>query len=339
MAFVLEDAPSRFAMQTKRQIQELLAAAGVAPNRRLGQHFLVDLNLMRLLVDSAGIGPGDMVLEVGAGTGSLTEALVQQAGQVVTVELDPTLAGLARSRLADARNVQIVQGDVLSGKGSLAPPVTEALAQAEARVRQTGPIRPVNPISPISSPLPRLLLVSNLPYDVASPVMIILVKGPVTADAMIVTVQKEVAERMTAAPGGREYGTLGIFLQATGTVEWLRTLKPGVFWPPPGVDSAMVRYRRDPARSRRIRHMDLFGSVIALFIGHRRKMLRACARQAPPELCGRPASLRPGEGRDLWQEIFDLHRLDPTCRPEELSPDQYVDLANSCHQLRQAPSP
>jgi 16S rRNA (adenine1518-N6/adenine1519-N6)-dimethyltransferase len=301
-------------MQTKRQIQELLAAAGVSPNRRLGQHFLVDLNLMRLLVDSAQISASDAVLEIGAGTGSLTEALAQQAGHVVSVELDPTLAAIARSRLADAGNVQILSADVLSGKGAINPVVTEAVIQARDRLRNTGP-RPG-----------RLLLVSNLPYDVASSVMINLVKGPMTADAMFVTVQKEVAERMTAPSGGRDYGTLSIFLQATGAVELTRRLKPSVFWPPPGVDSAMVRYLRDPDKSRRIMDMDLFTGVVGLFIGHRRKMLRACVKQTPPEL----------GGRDLWLKIFEQHSIDPTRRPEELPPQQYVDLADSCYRLMQA---
>jgi len=308
-------------MQTQRQIQELLAAAGVSPNRTLGQHFLVDLNLMRLLVDAAQIGPRDVVLEVGTGTGSLTEALAQQAGHVVTVELDPTLAGIAQSQLADAETVQIIKADVLSGKGTINPLVTEAVKQARARLGRIGPIGPMGPIGPIEEP--RILLVSNLPYDVASSVMINLVKGPVTADAMFVTVQREVAERMAARPGNRDYGTLSIFLQATGQIEMLRRLKPSVFWPPPGVDSAMVRYVRDEGKSRRIRDMDLFGSVVSLFLGHRRKMLRACLKQAPPEL----------GGRDLWQKIFAQHEIDPTRRPEELAPEQYVDLADSCYRL------
>ena len=311
-------------MQTKRQVQELLTAAGVSPKRRLGQHFLVDLNLMRLLVDSARIGPDDVVLEIGTGTGSLTEALAQQAGHVVTVELDPTLAGIAQSRLGQAGNVQIINTDVLSGKGSLAPAVTEAVSEAQARLRSTGPIGPISPVGSIQG---RLLLVSNLPYDVASSVMINLVKGPVTADAMIVTVQKEVAERMTARPGRRDYGTLSIFLQGTGEVETIRRLKPSVFWPPPAVDSAMVRYVRDGDKSRRILDMDLFGAVIGLFIGHRRKMLRACIKETPPGL----------GGRDLWLRIFEQHSIDPTRRPEELAPGQYVDLANSCNQLLHAP--
>jgi 16S rRNA (adenine1518-N6/adenine1519-N6)-dimethyltransferase len=292
-------------MQTQRQIQELLAAAGVSPNRRLGQHFLVDLNLMRLLVESAQIRPDDVVLEVGAGTGSLTGALAEQAGHVVTVEMDRTLADIAQSQLTGAANVELINADVLSSKGALAPAVVDAVTSA--RARRAG----------------RFLLVSNLPYDVASPVLINLVKGPLTADAMTVTVQKEVAQRMTASPGSRDYGTLSIFLGATGAVEMLRVLRPSVFWPPPGVESALVRYVRDEHKSRRIRDMDLFSRVVALFLGHRRKMLRACLKQAPPDL----------GGRDLWLEIFARHALDPTRRPEELSPDQYVDLANSCHEL------
>jgi 16S rRNA (adenine1518-N6/adenine1519-N6)-dimethyltransferase len=308
-------------MQTKRQVQELLTAAGVAPNRRLGQHFLVDLNLMRLLIDAAGIGPGDVVLEVGTGTASLTEALAEQAGQVVTVELDRTLAGIARSRLAGAANVQAVNADALL-KGSIAPAVVEAVEAARARIAEMGRIGPMGPAGPDPS-RGRFMLVANLPYDVASPIMINLVKGPLIADAMCVTVQKEVAERMIASPGPRDYGTLSIFLQATGKVEMIRTLPASAFWPPPQVESAIVRHVRDLAKSRTIAEMGLFGAVVNLFIGHRRKMLRACAKGAPPEL----------GGRDVWPEIFECCGVDPTRRPEELSPDQYVAMANACHQI------
>jgi len=329
-------------MQTKRQIQELLTAAGVAPNRRLGQHFLVDLNLMRLLVDSAGIEPADVVLEIGAGTGSLTEALAERSGQVITVELDPTLARVAQSRLAGAANVQLLNMDALSSKGSIAPAVAEAIAAAKAKIAQSSmgvPPMSRRGILPLHShgqdaratvgPAERrpdegrVLLVANLPYDVASPIMINLVKGPLIVDAMCVTVQKEVAERMIASPGRRDYGTLSIFLQATGKVEMLRTLPPSAFWPPPQVESAVVRYVRDWAKSGSIANMGLFGAVVSLFMGHRRKMLRACAKGAPPEL----------GGRDLWREIFERCSIDSTRRPEELSPEQYVALANTCHQL------
>jgi len=306
-------------MQTKRQIQELLSSAGVAPNRRLGQHFLVDLNLMRLLVDSAQIGPRDIVLEVGAGTGSLAEALAERAGQVVSVELDPTLAGIAQSRLASAGNVRLLKTDVLSNKGTIAPPVVEALARARKKIGEIGSIEHMEGEA-------RVLLVSNLPYDVASPLMINLAKGPVTVDAMCVTVQKEVAERMAARTGSKDYGTLSIFLQATGEIEMLRTLPPSAFWPPPQVDSAIVRYVRNREKSLQILDMGIFGAVVGLFIGHRRKMLRACAKKAPPNL----------GGRDTWRKIFEQLGIDPTARPEGISPEQYVRMANLCRQLSAA---
>ena len=301
-------------MQTKQDIERLLAGAGTTPKHRLGQNFLIDLNLMRLLVDSAQINPADVVLEIGPGTGSLTEALAESAGQVVAVEIDKNVAELAQSRLAGAPNVQILNTDALSNKGSLAPAVIQAVELARTRLRQTCP-------TPDAA---RLMLVANLPYDVASPVMINLVKGPLVVDAMCVTVQKEVAQRMIAPPGGRDYGTLSIFLQAAGEVEMLRTLPPGAFWPPPQVDSAIVRYRRSEQKSRQIVDMDLLSAVINLFIGHRRKMLRACAKQASPQL----------GGKEIWPAIFEQLGIDPTRRPEEIPPEQYVEMATLLGHLR-----
>jgi len=290
-------------MQTKRQVRDLLTSVGVAPNRRYGQHFLVDLNLVRFLVDSAQIAPADTVLEVGCGTGSITEALAERARRVVAVEVDPTLAGLAQSQLADRENVQLINADVLSNKGALNPVVIDALDGA----RESGG--------------GRLLLVANLPYDVASALMLNLVKGPVIADEMLVTVQKEVGQRMEAAPKSRDYGTLSILLGATGTVQNLRILKPSVFWPPPGVDSAIVQFLREPEKCAAIEDMALLGEVVNLFIGHRRKMLRACAKHAPKAL----------GGRDRWLQRFETCRIDPEQRPEAIGPEKYVELANLCH--------
>ena len=289
-------------MQTKRQIRDLLASAGVVPKRNFGQHFLVDLNLLRLLVEAANIGAADVVLEVGCGTGSITQALAERAGRVVTVEIDRTLAGLARSQLANCDNVELINADALSSKGVLNGDVVEALARARGRRRG------------------RLLLVANLPYDVGTALMLNLVKGPVVADEMVVTVQKEVAERMEAGPNSKDYGTLSILLGATGQVRTLRALKPSVFWPPPGVHSAIVRFVRDEAKCARIGAMTRLGDVVTLFMGHRRKMLRACAKHAPDTL----------GGRELWMALFERCAIDPTERPEALSPEQYVELANLC---------
>jgi 16S rRNA (adenine1518-N6/adenine1519-N6)-dimethyltransferase len=289
-------------MQTKRQIRQLLASAGVTPNRRFGQHFLVDLNLLRLLLDSAQIGSEDVVLEVGCGTGSITQGLAERARHVVAVEVDRTLASLAESQLQETDNIDLIRADVLSSKGLLNARVVAALDKA----REPGH--------------GRLLLVSNLPYEAATAVMLNLVRGPVVADEMVVTVQKEVGERMEAGPNSKDYGTLSILLGATGRIKTLRALKPSVFWPPPGVDSVIVRFARDPSLCGRIEDMARFGAVVSLFMGHRRKMLRACAKFAPAQL----------GGRKLWMELFERSGIDPTQRPEALSPEQYVELANLC---------
>ena len=287
-------------MQTKRQIQQLLASAGVSPNKRLGQHFLVDLNLMRLLVDSANIARDDVVLEVGCGTGSLTEALVERAGRVVAVELDRTLFGIAERQLAKVENVALVNNDVLESKHVLNRTVLEALALAHKE--HSG----------------RLLLVANLPYNVASPVMMNLVSGPTVADGMYITVQKEVAQRMTASPGSRDYGTLSIYLSATGDSTMARTLGPSVFWPRPQVDSAMISFLRRREKVERITNIALFGEVVNLFMGHRRKTLLACTKLARERL---------GAAVD-WPQIFEKCGVEPTKRPEQLCVEGYVAIAN-----------
>lgn len=288
-------------MQTKQQIRQLLSSAGVRPNGHLGQHFLIDLNLMRLLVDSAGIQKDDIVLEVGCGTGSLTEALAEKAGRIIAVELDRNLFEIAEKQLANTNNIELFNADILESKHTINETVTNALATA--RKQWSG----------------RILLVANLPYNVSSPIMMNLITGPIIADGMIVTVQKEVAERMTARPASDHYGTLSIFLRANGDVETIRTLKPTVFWPRPLVESAMVRFVHNQAKAEQITHMELFREIVHLFMGHRRKTLLASRKLAHGEL-GKIAN---------WLQIFEQCHIDPAKRPEQLAPADYVAITNS----------
>jgi len=290
-------------MQSKRKIRQLLCGAGLRPNRTLGQHFLVDLNLVRRLVELANLGGQEVVLEVGCGTGSLTEALAEKAGWVIGVEVDSGLAKIARDRLKAKPNVEIITADILRAKNSLSPRILDALASAGQERRP-------------------ILLVANLPYNVASPVMWNLVVGPVVAGEMYVTVQKEIAERMAAAPGGKEYGGVSILLQATGQVHIERVLKPTVFWPQPKVDSAMVSFRRCAEKVGQIGDMQLFTEVIRLFMGHRRKMVRTCAKFAGGRL---------REIQD-WAMVFDRCGIEAAGRPERIAPADYVALANMCAQ-------
>jgi 16S rRNA (adenine1518-N6/adenine1519-N6)-dimethyltransferase len=183
----------------------------------------------------------------------------------------------------------------------------------------------------------RVLLVSNLPYNIASPTILNLVKCPDTADAIYVTVQKEVADRMTAVPGSGDYGILSIFISAVGDVRTIRVLRPSVFWPQPQVDSAMVSFARSEDKFRRIKDMDLLAETVNLFMGHRRKTLMAASRLA----CGRLAKIR--NTKDLsthgmnWPEILDRCDIAPTRRPEQLSSADYIAIANLCYStLKQA---
>ena len=293
-------------MQTKTDIQRLLAGAGVEPNKRLGQHFLIDLNLMELLLSNTAITENDIVLEVGTGTGSLTGELVERAGKVIAVECDEVLAEITKQHLRNAKNFEIVIADVLENKNTINHEVIAKLQAAQQEF------------------FGRILLISNLPYNVASSVMMNLLDGPVVADEMIVTVQKEVAHRMAAEADSDDYGVLSIFLAAMGQCRVLRKLSPKVFWPPPQVDSAMVRFDRDPKKVAGIHNIEMFKEVVNLFMGHRRKMMRACVKYAE----GKLANVH------NWEDIFTRAFIEPHHRPEELSAVDYVSIANLCNEMR-----
>ncbi len=257
---------------------------------------------MRLLVKAAQIQSNDTILEVGCGTGSLTEAIAENAAKVIAVELDRNLAAIAEKLLAKQKNVEIINTDILKTKNTISPAVINAISSA--RKKSSG----------------RLLLVANLPYNAACPVILNLVTGPTIADAMYVTVQKEVADRMTAAAGSRHYGLLSIFLSACGDVKTIRTLKPAVFWPSPQVGSAMVSLVRSEEKAGRIKDMKIFHRIVTAFMQHRRKMLLPCTRFVAAKLT---------EIKN-WPEIFESCSIDPRSRPETIAPDDYIALANLC---------
>ncbi len=291
-------------MQTKQQIQKLLASAGVNPNKRLGQNFLIDLNLIQLLVDTAHITANDVVLEVGCGTGSLTSALAPLAGRVVAVEYDSTLAKIAAEQLKSFDNIEIINADVLESKNTINHTVIEALEKCCEQF------------------FGRVLLIANLPYSVGSAVILNLITGPIIADEMFITVQKEVADRMAAAPGTDEYGILSILVSVAGDAHIFRKLSKKVFWPAPQVESAMLRFDRNKKKVSRIYDFDLFKQVVHLFMGHRRKMIRSCVKFAEGPLA------------DIhnWHDIFERSFIELHNRPEQLTPEEYISIANLCYE-------
>jgi len=248
------------ARQTKTYLMQKLREIGVEPASRHGQNFLIDLNLVKLIVDSADLQPNDVVLEVGTGVGSLTTLMAPRAGAVVTVEIDTNLFELASEELFERDNVTMLQIDALKNKNHFAPEVMQAVGEALGRV-----------------PNSRLKLVANLPYNVATPIISNLLICEHTPHSMVCTIQKELADRLVAEPWSKDYGALSVWVQSQCQAEIVRVMAPHVFWPAPKVTSAIVRLVIDPERRDAIpdrKYMQQF--VRALFL-HRRKFLRANA--------------------------------------------------------------
>jgi 16S rRNA (adenine1518-N6/adenine1519-N6)-dimethyltransferase len=268
-------------VQTQSDIRAILAARGLSPKHRFGQNFLVDHNLLRRLVDASGVGAGSLVLEIGPGTGTMSEEILARGAELVAIELDRDLAAHLREHFASEPRFHLVEGDCLDGKRALN---AEALALIGERP---------------------FTIVANLPYQAASPVMAIAATMP-SCLGQFVTIQREVGDRLRAQPGSGEYGPLTIVVQAFATVEQLAVLSSGCFWPPPDVTSAMVAIR--PRATPAIPHgeSEEFGAFVHTLFSKRRKQLGAIlgrARAWPEgiEPTARPESLAVEDLVRLWR--------------------------------------
>ena len=273
--------------QTKHEIQSLLDEANSHPRHRFGQNFMIDQNLVRLVAEAGELTSGDVAIEVGPGTGTLTQELLARAGNVIAVEIDRDLAGLLRRQFADRPTLSLIEGDALAGKHGLNAGLVAAIRAARERSQ---PVK----------------LVANLPYNIASPLVIeLLIEGVQT---LAFTVQKEVADRLRAAAGSEAYGPLSVMAQMLGRVEVLRTLPPQAFWPAPKIDSALVRVTRDlRIGSDRIRP---FGEFVHKVFSFRRKTLRKALAQG---------------GYDA-ERILAQTGIDGRQRPEVLTPEQFLQM-------------
>ena len=247
-------APQR---QTHSFLRELIQARGLKPKNKLGQNFLVDLNLIDFLVRHAELTRDDLVLEVGAGTGSLTAKLVESAGAVLSVEIDADFHQLAQEALGPRPNLVLLHGDILKNKNHLRPEVLEQLAA----LRQEFGAK-------------RLKLIANLPYAVATPVICNLLITDLPFERMVVTVQWEIAAKLAARPGTDDFGGLSVLVQSLADVEIRRRLPPAVFWPRPQVASAIVRIWPRPAKRAQLADVQRFRDFLRELYAHRRKNLR-----------------------------------------------------------------
>lgn len=244
--------------QTKTFLMEKFREIGLEPASRHGQNFLIDLNLVNLLVESAELSERDVVLEVGTGTGSLTAIMAQMAGAVVTVEIDAHLFELASEELLRFDKVTMLRFDALKNKNHFDPRVMDAVGTALA-----------------AEPGRQFKLVANLPYNIATPVLSNLLLAEHMPIMMVATIQKELADRIVAQPWSKDYGALSVWMQSQCNAEIVRIMPPTVFWPMPKVHSAIVKLTVDPAKRASIPDLNYFHQFIRAIFFHRRKFLRA----------------------------------------------------------------
>jgi 16S rRNA (adenine1518-N6/adenine1519-N6)-dimethyltransferase len=262
---------------TPRQVRDLLAEHGLSPSRALGQNFVADPNTVRRIARLAEVGPGDRVVEVGPGLGSLTLALAETGASVTAVELDRHLLPALRS-VVEPEGVRVVHGDAMSldWDAVLGPSVGWSL-------------------------------VANLPYNIATPLVLDLLEQVPAIERILVMVQREVGERLAAGPGSKAYGIPSVKVAYRASAEVVGRVPATVFIPPPRVESVLVRLRRLPVPPVAADPGALFRLVEAGF-GQRRKMLRRSLAGLVDPAAFEQAGVRP-EARAEELSLADWDRL------------------------------
>ena len=273
------------------QIRRLARELEVNPTKKLGQNFVHDAGTVRRIA-ALEVGAGDEVIEIGPGLGSLTLALLETGARVTAVEIDPRLAGALKGT---------VQSHLPAAAGNLEIITEDALNLSAQQVQ-----------SPLA-------LVANLPYNVSVPVLLHVLAEFPTIRRVVVMVQKEVAERLVAAPGSRTYGSPSVKLAWYGKARMGGAVGRKVFWPEPNVDSALVVMQAETPPGDPALRAATFSLVDAAF-SQRRKMIRASLREALG-------------GEQATAEIMRVAGVDPTLRPEQLGVTDFVRLAQAELQL------
>ena len=328
----MADIPGSLA--TQRAGGRNLEAIAVSPHRKhnmfkakrsLGQNFIRDPYIIGRIVDACGAGPLDTVVEIGPGKGALTCSLAERAGRVIAVELDSTVIPLLKGNLAGAKNVEVVNEDILKFDWSRVQPGDQ---------RVLGSTRPGV-----------LRVVGNLPYYITTPILLGILEKNVPAASITVMVQKEVAERIVAPPGGRDYGVLSISLQYYAECEYVLDVPAEYFDPRPKVDSAVVNLTLKKERLLRPdEEPQFFALVKAAFSQRRKTLLNSLAGAKLPISAGASTNGLSGSQntlgsqqlnssatimltKDRLAEALKTAGIDPQRRPETLKIEEFISLS------------
>ena len=289
----------------------ILQAFHLKADKNLGQNFLVEESVVNRIAKTAELTPEDTVLEIGPGIGTLTQALAMTGASVVSVELDKRLIPVLQETVGAYKNVRIVQGDIL--KVNIPEIIAEVkadrktadaageVAEAESEIKQSDTFK----------------VCANLPYYITTPIIMYLLEQKFPLERLVVMVQKEVAERMTAGPGGREYGAISVAMQYYTEPKIAFIVKAGSFLPAPKVDSAVLVCKRRSTPPVEVPDEKTFFKVVAAAFSVRRKMLNNSLKNM--------GGLN-GEQVKAW---LDRAGIDGRRRAETLSLEEFAMLART----------
>ena len=282
-----------YAPSTIRDIKERY---GFKLSKSLGQNFLTDKNIIDRIVESAGIGPEDLVIEIGPGIGVITREAAEYAKKVVAVEIDSNLIPILEETLGDCDNVEVVNRDILK-------------TDVNEIIRNCG------------ENLSGVKVIGNLPYYITTPIIMKLLEDGVNADSITIMMQKEVADRIKAAPGTKAYGALSVAVQYYCTVEAVVNVPKDVFVPQPKVDSTVLRLRIMEEKSVELADRDVFFSCVKAGFGQRRKTLLN--------------SLMGVENitKEEVNQALAAAGIDPSRRAETLNLEEFARLSNEIYSM------
>ncbi|QBP42964.1 16S rRNA (adenine(1518)-N(6)/adenine(1519)-N(6))-dimethyltransferase RsmA [Paenisporosarcina antarctica] len=279
---------------TPKRTQEILKKYGFSIKKSLGQNFLIDPNILQNIVSHANLTKESAVIEIGPGIGALTEHLARKAGQVVAVEIDQRLLPVLEDTLSPYDNIEIIHSDIL--KTNVEDVIQEKLAGYKD-----------------------IMVVANLPYYVTTPILIKLLMEKLPIRGMVVMMQKEVADRITASPSTKAYGSLSIAIQYYMKAEIAMTVPRTVFIPQPNVDSAVIKLTRHETSPVDVLDEDFLFKVSRSSFAQRRKtILNNLQSQLP---LGK-------EKKEVILAALAEANVDPTRRGETLSIQEFGNLAN-----------
>lgn len=283
----------------KPKLKELIKKYNIRLKKRLGQNLLLDDNIHRIMVESANLTQDDYVIEVGAGLGALTWHIVQYAGMVLAVEIDPSFIPCLQDRFGHLPNVKIFRGDILNHE--LEELVNEYIPNGK-----------------------RYKMLSNLPYYITTPILFHFLESSVKFERIVVMVQYEVGQRMSATPESKDYGVLSLAVQSLCYVDMVHFVPRTCFVPKPEVDSCVIRLRRieppiiDPETRKKVME------VIKVAFSHRRKTLKNALGNSP----------QLNIGIELASKALELSGIDPQLRPEKLTWNDFVRLTENIEILK-----